>query len=268
MRERCRYKRTYLYTYIVYIGILRALRFFAHENIFWSILRRCFYFSFSFLDRHDSPLPNYTPGPIAEAANCETVYEFWKVLFTDEIINIIVECTNVKIEDVCSIRMAAGQQMQSYHHLTDVKEVNALFAILYHSGMWKTHRVDAEKLWSYDNGVSFYRCVMPFKRFNFLTSCFRFDKKEERDAQDRLAPIRKIWDLFINNCKNNYNPSNMCTVDEQLHGFRGRCKHRVYMKSKPDKYGLMLKALNDALTSYMVYFIFLFYFLFMYYKYL
>ena len=41
----------------------------------------------------------------------------------------------------------------------------------------------------------------------------------------------------------------MCTV---LHGFRGRSNRRVYMKSKPDKYGLMQTSFNDAKTAYLV----------------
>ena len=41
-------------------------------------------------------------------------------------------------------------------------------------------------------------------------------------------------------------------MDEQLLGFRGRCKFRMYIKSKPDKYGLKIISLNDANTSYMI----------------
>lgn len=205
-----------------------------------------------FADRINPSLPDFTPGPIADAANCEDIFEFWRVLFNDEIINIIVECTNIQIEEMCANLIAERVKLQTYHHHTDPQEIYALFAILYHSGLWKTHRVDAEKLWSYGNGVSFYRCVMPFKRFNFLTASLRFDIKATRNAEDKFAPIRQIWDIFIGNCTKNYNASNMCTVDEQLHGFRGRCSRRVYMKAKPDKYGLMSKTLNDAKTAYLV----------------
>ncbi|CAB0033686.1 unnamed protein product, partial [Trichogramma brassicae] len=43
-----------------------------------------------------------------------------------------------------------------------------------------------------------------------------------------------------------------CTVDEQLLNFRGRCLFRVYMKDKPDKYGLKIISLNDSKTAYMI----------------
>lgn len=142
--------------------------------------------------------------------------------------------------------------MESYERLTSFNEIKAFIAILYHSGMWKTNRVDVKLLWDYENGISFYKCVMPCRRFLFLSEHLRFDIKETRNPEDELAPIRKFWEIFISNCTKNYNPSSECTVDEQLHGYRGRCRHRVYMKSKPDKYGLMEKSLNDARTSYLV----------------
>jgi len=58
--------------------------------------------------------------------------------------------------------------------------------------------------------------------------------------------------MFINNCNKYYNSSNKCTVDEQLLEFRGRCAFRMYIKSKPDKYGLKLITLNDASTAYLI----------------
>lgn len=94
---------------------------------------------------------------------------------------------------------------------------------------------------------------MPYKRFRLLSTCLRFDKKGNRDASDKFTPIRKIWDIFIANCTKYYEPSNRCTVDEQLLSFRGRCSFRMYIKSKPDKYGLKIVTLNDADTSYLIY---------------
>lgn len=93
---------------------------------------------------------------------------------------------------------------------------------------------------------------MARNRFGFLQSCLRFDVPEERDPDDRFSPIRKIWDIFIGNCSKYYSPSNNCTVDEQLLSFRGRCIFRMYIKSKPDKYGLKIVTLNDANNAYLI----------------
>ncbi|KAG5881856.1 hypothetical protein JTB14_034135 [Gonioctena quinquepunctata] len=45
-------------------------------------------------------------------------------------------------------------------------------------------------------------------------------------------------------------PGSHITVDEQLLGFRGRAPFRVYMKSKPDRYGMKLWDLCDAANDY------------------
>lgn len=166
-------------------------------------------------------------------------------------INIIVENTNLKIEEQC-LALVAQDQEESYHHHTDEVEMRAFFGVLYYAGLWKSADVNDNRLWDKSNGITFYRCVFSRQRFGFLSTCLRFDNKNSRDEHDRFAPIHKLWDIFIDNCKNNYTPSSECTVDEQLLSFRGRCKFRVYMKDKPDKYGLEIISLNDAETSYMV----------------
>lgn len=74
----------------------------------------------------------------------------------------------------------------------------------------------------------------------------------ERKRMDKLAPIREIWNMFLQNNITNYESSNNCTIDEQLVSFRGRCSFRVYMKNKPDKYDLKIFMLNDAETFYML----------------
>lgn len=58
--------------------------------------------------------------------------------------------------------------------------------------------------------------------------------------------------MFIANCTKNYSPSSTCTVDEQLLSFRGHCIFRMYIKSKPDTYGLKILTLNDATTAYLI----------------
>jgi hypothetical protein len=42
----------------------------------------------------------------------------------------------------------------------------------------------------------------------------------------------------------------LCTVDEQLVGFRGRCPFRMYLPSKPDRYGIKIWWLTDTASAY------------------
>lgn len=57
---------------------------------------------------------------------------------------------------------------------------------------------------------------------------------------------------FFQNCTRiNDDVGHFVTVDETLVGYRGRCGIRVYMPSKPAKYGIRVYNSVDAETMYM-----------------
>lgn len=196
--------------------------------------------------------PEITPGPAGPASNATTVIEMWDQLFTPEMIKLIVDNTNLEIEAEV-LKLITEEKIETYHKFTDPVEIRAYIGLLYYSGLWKSSDVNDNRLWDKSNGINLYSCTMSRHRFTFLSTCIRFDDRETRNPDDRLAPIRRLWDMFISNCRNCYTASEECTVDEQLLSFRGGCKFRVYMKDKPDKYGLKIISLNDGKTSYMIY---------------
>jgi len=57
-------------------------------------------------------------------------------------------------------------------------------------------------------------------------------------------------DAFNENCKKNYCVGEFVTLDEMLLSFRGRCSFRMYIPSKPCKYGIKVFALADAKIYY------------------
>ena len=77
------------------------------------------------------------------------------------------------------------------------------------------------------------------------------DTRITRKAEDRLAPIREIFTLFVNNCQKNYSLGEFTTIDEILVGFRRRCGFRQYIPSEPNKYGIEIYALVDAKMYYL-----------------
>ncbi|XP_025203850.1 piggyBac transposable element-derived protein 4-like [Melanaphis sacchari] len=94
---------------------------------------------------------------------------------------------------------------------------------------------------------------MSEKRFRFLVRCLRFDDMHDRAVRkqfDKLAPIRDIFKLMVDNFQKYYYPSEYVTIDEQLLAFRGKCPFRQYIPSKPAKYGIKPFALVDSRTVY------------------
>jgi len=133
-------------------------------------------------------------------------------------------------------------------------ELKAFLGLLYFGGLKNDNQNNSAELWSSEFGYTIYRATMNIRRFEFIAGRIRFDDKttrEEGKKTDGLAAVREIWDLFINNCQMNYTPSEFLTVDEQLLGYRGRFSFKVYIKSKPDRYGIKIVTLNDAKTHYL-----------------
>ena len=115
-------------------------------------------------------------------------------------------------------------------------ELNAYFGILILTGVYRSGGEATEELWDSSTGRQIFSAVMSRQRFHDIARILRFDDKETRSARrnkDRLAPIRDIFDLWVETFSKCFIPYENLTVDEQLVAFRGRCSFRQYMKSKP-----------------------------------
>lgn len=201
--------------------------------------------------RRSSNVTIILPKAIGGVVAARTPLQFWSALFTDDMLQIVVKFTNAEID-----RFLSGSQIAddaSFKHI-NLTELKAFLGILYLCGVQNSSKVNLSELWSHEFGSTFCRVTMSRRRFEFISCRLRFDDKTTRTARrakDGLAPIREIWDMFMTNCQNNYNPSEFMTIDEQLLGFRGRFSARVYIKSKPARYGIKIVTMNDAKTFYM-----------------
>ena len=76
------------------------------------------------------------------------------------------------------------------------------------------------------------------------------------DCKTRLmATIRVLHDKLAALCRNNYKVGRQVCMDEQLVVFRGHCPFRVYIPSKPDKYGMKVWACCDVDSAYITNFV-------------
>jgi len=139
---------------------------------------------------------------------------------------------------------------------TSVTEIRAPIGILLFLGATKSSKEGTASIWAKD-GTDKTICIaaMSQKPFLFLVYCLRFDDsttRAQRRADDKLAPIRNIYDKYVTDCEANYTPGTGCTVDESLHGFRGMCSFEQYIPNKPSKYGIKVYVLADSKTFYLV----------------
>ncbi|VEN50428.1 unnamed protein product, partial [Callosobruchus maculatus] len=190
----------------------------------------------------------------ARLTNPTTPLQAWQLLFTDEILEVILKHTNAKITELSA--KYHSENVTYVNHLS-MSELKAFLGLNILAGVFKSGREDADSLWATDGtGRDIFRATMTLKRFLFLLCAIRFDDPDSRADRiasgDTAAAVSEVFKSFIKNCSTNYTCSEFATVDEMLVPFRGKCKFRMYMKSKPAKYGLKIMCLCDARTHYLI----------------
>lgn len=177
--------------------------------------------------------------------------DIWSLLFTEEMISLLVTHTNQKIT---ATKSKYKDSSRSELAPTTNLEMKAYIGLLFYTAAFKSNRENSDFIFATDgSGREIFRCVMSQKRFLMLTNCLRFDDsatRSDRLKNDKLAAISELFQLFVNNCQSNYTLGTYVCIDEMLIGYRGRCSFIIYMPQKPDKYGLKLLLLVDAATFY------------------
>ncbi|CAF2055700.1 unnamed protein product [Rotaria magnacalcarata] len=103
------------------------------------------------------------------------------------------------------------------------------------------------------DGRPIFRATMAKNRVKILLRFCRFDNiatRDERLKEDKLAPVRDLWVMFLAQLRACYTPGGSLSVDGQLIPTRGRCNFRQYIPSKPGKYGLRIFWCYDSDTVY------------------
>lgn len=188
-------------------------------------------------------------GPKGPALQAKTPSDFWELFITPGMVELLVEKTNLLISEK---RQNYIQKCKARD--TDIVEMKAFLGLILLAGTYHSNRMNLDDLWDTDGtGMEIFRSTMSLHRFRFLLCCIRFDDKATRPSRrllDKLAPVRDLFEMFVENCLRNYSPSDFVTIDEMLMAFRGRCPFRQYFPNKPAKYGIKIQAMADAKTYY------------------
>jgi len=133
------------------------------------------------------------------------------------------------------------------------KVIWALVGLMVLRGVYGAYRESVKELWNSQTRRAVFTATMSRARFETLLRLLRFDDRATRTVRqnaDNFAPIREVFDLFNDRCRDNFSLTANVTVDETLRKFRGRSKFRAYMPQKPGKYGILFRVLTDAKYRY------------------
>lgn len=128
------------------------------------------------------------------------------------------------------------------------EEFMAFIGVLLYAGVTKSSKESVNSLWDERHGRTFFSIAMTKRRFKEILRYLRFDSKSdraERRLRDKMCCIREIFDDIIQRFNTVFTPSSEVTIDEQLLSFRGRCGFKMFIASKPGKYGLKIFLLVD-----------------------
>ncbi|XP_071784707.1 piggyBac transposable element-derived protein 4-like [Asterias amurensis] len=173
-----------------------------------------------------------------------SILEFWKMFFPERILDNILCYTN---------EQGVRERGRSWVKLV-MMELLTVLGLLYFLGLCKAAHDQVRDFWKpgmFARPVC--QAAMKADRFQEVLRMMRFDDKatrQQRKATDKFAPIRDVFDEFVNNCQKYFNPGENMTVDDELVAFRGICGFRQYMPQKPARYGIKFWVCTDSTHNY------------------
>ncbi|CAM4849271.1 unnamed protein product [Rotaria magnacalcarata] len=187
------------------------------------------------------------------ATGVQTIREAFQLLMTQDMVILIVRETNRRAHLITEQWNNRNPGKENQWKETDSDEIWAFIGLLILAGVHRAKNETLDELWSMIDERLVFRATMAKNRFKILLRFCRFDNiatRDERLKQDKLAPVRDLWAMFLAQLRACYTPGGSLTVDEQLIPTRGRCNFRQYIPSKPGKYGLKIFWCCDSDTVY------------------
>jgi len=134
----------------------------------------------------------------------------------------------------------------------DLVDIKAFFGLLLAMGIVSKPKLEDYWCKSVLLGTPGFAEIMSFDHFKQILRCLVFYDVENFDDQDRLSKIRKFINHVLDASQRLYEPSQHLTIDESMIKFNGRSLMKVYMPSKPIKYGFKVYMMVDAENSYVL----------------
>jgi hypothetical protein len=137
--------------------------------------------------------------------------------------------------------------------ILSLEELESFIGLLYARGIMGAKNIPLHELWTEKWGNNIFRKTMARERFKEILRYIRFDEKtsrSERLEKDKFALFLEIWNLFNENCRRHYTPTENLTVDEQLFPTKARCRFTQFMPNKPDKFGIKIWTLAEVDSKY------------------
>ena len=190
-----------------------------------------------------------TPGPNSKSINAKTPMDAWELFFSENILQIILDCTNNKI----LLKNEGVENVDVHRQITNMAELRAFIGLRYARGLLSRNNQAIRDLYTDPEGHHIFGATMQRNRFEFLNKMITFDDigtRKKRFEHDRFAAFREVFEMFNDNCSQALNPDGYLSLDETLYPCRTRISFKQYNPSKPSRYGILYKSVNAVQFPY------------------
>lgn len=169
-----------------------------------------------------------------------SIWYYYNLFFSDDIINLIVVETNRNAEQfLLSNRPSKSSQFLKWIP-TNFEEIKKFIGLLLWMGLVELPSI--ESYWSkkqmYSNNVA--GNVMPKNRFELLLQFWHFADNEKAPEGDKIYKIQDLIKKLVQNFQNVMEPGELMAVNETMIPFRGRLTFKQYIPRNAYEYGIKL----------------------------
>lgn len=181
---------------------------------------------------------------------CEP-FEIFRLLFDQEVMNLLVEETNkYQSQNKINERMRMPNWVD-----TTINEIAVFIGLMMLTGLVKKNRIT--DYWSTNELIKtpIFSQMMSRNRFVEILRCLHFSDNQTLDPQNRLGKLGNIPKILKKNFSNYFSPSQELCIDESMMLYKGRLSFKQYIPSKRHRFGIKLFELVDSRSRYIMDFI-------------
>ena len=182
------------------------------------------------------------PGIIADIPNNATPLDLFSLLFSDKILDHVVDRTNRYAERLLEEPNILRKSIKKWVALSR-DELKRFLAVSLLMGEVKIitirHYFCCKGLYV----VPAFSKIMSGRKYQMIVKHLHMDSDENDDP---LSKVRPIIDLLIGNIRSCYYPDQNLSLDELMMAWRERLRFRQYIKGKKHKFGIKFYALYET----------------------
>ncbi|TBU20600.1 transposase IS4 [Hamiltosporidium tvaerminnensis] len=186
------------------------------------------------------------------SVDCTKPLDFFKLFFTDELIEKIVTETNRYARNkITQKRLSKRSTWHSWVDVT-VEEFRAFLGVVLNAGTITLANIQEYWTKNFNAKKPFFGNILRRERFLQIFWMLHLNKNNPNDKslRARTQKVRDYLDFLDERFKENFVPSREISVDESVVGFKGKISFLTYNPNKPTKWGIRMYVMADAYTGY------------------